>query len=95
MSAELVVAVVMIAFDGCLLDRPIHSLDLAICLGMLRFGQPMLDAVPPACPVKQVAAEPGGWSVSVLGDISELDAVVGQHCVYCVRNSGDQCFQEV
>ena len=94
-SAELIVAVVVIAFDGCLLDRPVHPFDLAICPGMPGLGQSMLYTVSPACPVEWMAAEPGCWSVAVLGDVGELDAVVGQHRVYFVRNSGNQCFQEV
>lgn len=54
MSAELVVAVVAIAFDGFLLDRPVHPLDLAICPGMLGFGQPVVDAVSPACSIERM-----------------------------------------
>jgi hypothetical protein len=28
--SELLMAVVVVAFDGCLFDRPVHPLDLAV-----------------------------------------------------------------
>ncbi len=65
MSAGLVVAFSVITSDGCLLDRPVHPLDLAICPG-IGFGQPMLEAVSPACPVERMAPEPGERHVVAL-----------------------------
>ena len=38
-------AIVMVAFDGGLLDRSVHSLDLAVGPWMPGFGEPVLDAV--------------------------------------------------
>jgi hypothetical protein len=38
-------AVVVITFHGRFLDRTVHSLDLAIGLGMLDFGEPVLDPI--------------------------------------------------
>ena len=32
---ELLMAVVVVAFDGCLFDRPVHPLDLAVRPGMV------------------------------------------------------------
>ena len=45
MAAQLVVVVVVIPFDGRLLDCSVHSLDLAVRPGMVRLGQPMFDFV--------------------------------------------------
>ncbi len=38
-SAQLLVVIVMVAFDGGLLDRPVHGLDLTICPRVVGFGQ--------------------------------------------------------
>ena len=35
----------MISLDRRLLDRPVHSLDLAVGRGMLDLGEPVLDPV--------------------------------------------------
>lgn len=45
MGGQLGVAVVMVAFDGCLLDCPVHALDLAIGPGVLDLCKPVLDPV--------------------------------------------------
>jgi hypothetical protein len=42
---ELVVALVMVALDGCVLDGPVHFLDLAIGPRMPRLGQAMVHIV--------------------------------------------------
>jgi len=42
---KLIMALVVTAFDGCILDRPVHSLDLAIGPGMFRLGGPVFDIV--------------------------------------------------
>ena len=43
MRRQLRVAVIMVPFDGSLLDRPVHPLDLPVGPGMLDFGEPVLD----------------------------------------------------
>ena len=45
MRAQLVVGLVEGAFDGGVLDRPVHSLDLTIRPWMLRLRQPVIDIV--------------------------------------------------
>jgi hypothetical protein len=45
MRAQLVVCFVEVAFDGCVLDRTVHPLDLTIRPGMLRLCQPVVDLV--------------------------------------------------
>ncbi len=51
---ELLMAVVMVAFDSCLLDRSVHPFDLAIGPGMLDLGEPVLDTVLVAAEVEHV-----------------------------------------
>ena len=38
-------AVVVVPFDGRLLDRAVHALDLPIRPGVVRLGQAMLNAI--------------------------------------------------
>lgn len=45
MLSGLVVAVVMMAFDGGVLNGAVHPLDLTVGPGMIGFCEPMLDAV--------------------------------------------------
>lgn len=44
-SAELLVAVVVVALDRRVLNRAVHSLDLTVRPGMTRPCQPMVDVV--------------------------------------------------
>ena len=44
-GGELGMAVVMVSLDSRLFDRPVHPLDLAVGLGMLDLGEPVLDPV--------------------------------------------------
>ena len=60
MPNELIVGFVMISLDGCVLDCPVHPLDLAVRPRMIGLGQPMLDPVLTTGTVEGVAAEPGG-----------------------------------
>jgi hypothetical protein len=43
--SQLVVRLVVVAFDGGVLDGAVHSFDLAVGPGMLGFCQPMIDIV--------------------------------------------------
>ena len=52
--SQLRVAVIMAAFDGGLLDRPVHPFGLPVGRGMLDLGQPMLDLVFVAAHVEHV-----------------------------------------
>jgi len=45
MLAELIVALVVVAFDGCFFQGPVHALDLPVGPRMIGLGQSMLDAV--------------------------------------------------
>ena len=57
MLSKLVVAVVVEAFDGRLLDRPVHALNLPVGPRVVRFGQSMVDIVLGARQFEGMAAE--------------------------------------
>jgi hypothetical protein len=54
--AELIVAIVVIAPNGCSLQRPVYPLDLAVGPGMIGLGQLVLDAMRTAAQVKHVGS---------------------------------------
>ena len=90
---KLAVAVVMEAFDGRLLDGPVHALDLTVGPRVVRFGEPMLDVVGLADHVEAHLTRPGG--VAVAGLLGELDAVVGQDGVDAIRHGFQQMFEKL
>lgn len=73
MRAQLSVVVVAVSLDGCVLDRAVHPLDLAVRSRMVRFGQPVLDAIDLADHVE--SHRPGVDGVPVPRLLCELDAV--------------------
>lgn len=83
-------AVVVVSFDGCLFDRPVHPFDLAVGPRVFHPGEPMLDAMLVADPVEDVVE-----GVCVVRHIGELDAVIGQHCVDRIRDRLDQVAREL
>lgn len=84
------------AFDGRFLESPIHTLDLPIGPGMLRFGAAMLDEVLFACIGEGMDPEEnrmGGFDLLICLRrfrcvVDEVGAVVGEHSVDGV---GDCC----
>jgi hypothetical protein len=88
----LLVAIVMEALDGCLFDRAVHPLDLTVGPGMVRLGEPVLDAVGRADHVEAHLPRPG--SVTIARLLSELDTIVGQDRVDPVRHGFQQVFKE-
>ena len=104
MGAQLVVCFVEVAFDGCVLDRPVHPLDLPIRPGMLRLCQPVVDIVDGAGIFEGMRSE--GLLVGdhlpdfhrrpgVASGIGEVGSVVGKNRVNPVRDSLDQPAQEI
>src|ERR1700757_2744769 len=75
MNAQLVMAVVVVALNRGFLDGACHTLDLAVSPGMVGFGEPVVDAMQQAGAIEGMAAKAGGWPLSILWQISELDAV--------------------
>ena len=93
MGAELVVAIVMEAFDRRVLDRAVHPLDLAIGPRGGRPRKPVLDPVGLADHVE--AHLPGTGGVTVARLFGELDAVVGQDRMDAVGDGLRQMLQEL
>ena len=83
-------AFVVVALNCCFLDGPVHAFNLTVGPRMLDLGEPVLNAMFMANPVKDVLE---GEAVSLL--IGELDAIVGEDDVNFVGNSGDQIAQEL
>ena len=89
---QLLMTIVMEAFDGCFLDCPVHPLNLTVRPGMIGFRQTMFDLVSFADHVEAHGARPG--RIAVTGLISELDAVIGQNSVDPVRDDAQEMFEE-
>jgi hypothetical protein len=87
--SELVVVVVVEAFDCRLLDRPIHPFNLAIGPRVFDPGKPVVDLMLSTDTVKDVLE-----GINVLVMIGELDAIIGQNDVEPVGHGGDQVTQE-
>lgn len=94
MVSQLVVAVVVVALDRRLLEGPVHALDLAIGPRVVWLGEPMLNVVRPADLIEAVDAVQGSRAATVLGQLGELDAVVGQDGVRAIRTSLDERLQK-
>ena len=58
---ELLMAVVVVALDGGLLDGAVHAFDLTVGPGMFDFGEPVLDAVLAAAHVEHVGHVAVRW----------------------------------
>ena len=93
-NSELFPAVIVVALDGGFLDGPVHAFDLSVGPGMVGLGEAVFDSVNMAGAVEGMAAPSGRESSTVLWQIGELDAVVGQHCVDAIRNRGNHLFQK-
>jgi hypothetical protein len=65
--------------DGGVLDGAVHPLGLAIGPGVVGLGELVPDAMLAADAVEDVAHPLGGGTVSVLRQIGESHAVVGEH----------------
>ena len=80
----------MKAYDGCFLDRAIHSLNLAVCPRMPHLREAVFDPVLAANAVEDVRK-----GVRIQGPVGELKAVVGQHGVDPVGRRLQQVAQEL
>ena len=88
--AQLVMVLVVVAFDGRLLDCSVHSLDLAVRPGMVRLCQPMFDFLLSTGLVEHMHAQARRWSVSARRLVGEVHAVVGQDRADFVWNGFDE-----
>jgi hypothetical protein len=82
-------------FDGCVLNGPVHPLGLAVGPGMIRLRQSMFDVMVKANAIEDVwPEEPSGWSLTVLRQIGEGHAIIGQDLVYLIRKRRDDISEE-
>ena len=93
MGAELIVVVVVVAFDRCVLDRAVHPLDLAIRPRMVWLCEAMLDTFSVTDHVK--AHRPRINGIPVPGLLSELNAVVRKYGVDLVGHRLEHMLQEL
>jgi hypothetical protein len=89
MPPELGVIVIMIAFDGRVLDCAVHALDLSIGPRVIWLFQAMLNVVSTLRAAERMAPQHGSRAITVFGQIGELNAVIGQNRVDEIRNSGN------
>ena len=87
--SQLVVVVVVEAFHGGVLDRPVHPFDLTIRPGVPDPGEPVVDLMLAADAVKDVLE---GMNMPVV--TGEPDAIIGEHDVKPAGHGGDQVAQE-
>ena len=80
----LIVIVVIIAFDSCLFDRPVHALNLTVGPGVSDLGQAVFDIVFITDTVKDVPS-----CRFVFLAVGELDAII--HC--SARTKDAVCLQ--
>lgn len=73
---ELPAVVVMVAFDGGLLDRAVHPFDLVVGPWMPDFGEPVLDAILLTVHIEHVGDVGGSRSVGVARREGELALVM-------------------
>lgn len=92
-GAALIVAVVMEALDGRVLDYAVHSLDLAICPRMVQPGQPVLNPVGFADHVE--AYRPGVDGVPIPRLFGKLDAIIGENSMDLIRRSLEHILKEL
>jgi hypothetical protein len=90
MPAELLMAVVVVAFDGRVLEGSVHPFDLTVGPGMVDLGEAVLDVVLAAAHGEHVCHRASPRAGGVARRITELDAVVGQDRVDLVRHGCDQ-----
>ena len=94
MASQLIVAVIVVAFDGSVLDGSVHSFDLSIRPGVFDLGQPVVDIIFAAAHIEHVGEIGCGRAIPVARRQGELDAIVGQDRVDFVRYGCDERFQE-
>lgn len=77
-DSQLVMALMVVTFDRCLLERPVHSLHLAVGPRVVWLGRPVFDLMAPAGGVEWMTAPCRGRTFPVFGQIGELHAVIGE-----------------
>jgi hypothetical protein len=94
MVSKLVMTIVMVAFDGGVLDGAVHPLDLAVGPRVVRLCQSVLDAVLAADLVEAMDPVARGPSITIAWEVGELDAIVSKNDVKALGHCFEQRFQE-
>lgn len=102
--AEVLVGLVVEAFDGCFLEGPVHAFDLSVGPWMFGFGQAVVDVGFGASELEGMGAEElssfecepdlRGSRTAIAGR-GEVHSVVGEHGVDLVGRGLDKRVQEV
>lgn len=95
MLPELVMAFVVVASDGGFSQRPVHPLDLAVSLQVIRLGEAVLVGVFETDAVQIVDPVASGGAGAMLRNVAELHAVVGQNHVDLLGHGLDHGAEEV
>jgi hypothetical protein len=77
-----------------LLQGTVHSLDLSIGPRMIWLCEPMIDPVLSTEQIEHMGSPFFRWARTVLRQIAELNAVVGENRVDCVGDDRDQVLQK-
>ena len=84
--------VIVIPFDGGVLDRAVHPFDLAVGPRVVRLRQSVVYPIGIANHVE--AHGPGIGRIPVARRLCELDAIIGEDRVDAIRHSPEQVFKE-
>ncbi len=104
MLSEVLVGLIIEAFDGCVFNGAVHPLDLSIRPRMTRLGEAMFNVEFSASELKGVAEERLAsclHCLDVLGrpavsaGIGEMRPVIGENSVHLIRHSSSQIAEEV
>lgn len=87
-------AVIVIALDGRVLDRPVHPFDLPVGPGVVDPGEAMLDAIVAAAHREHMCDVASCRAFGAARRKAELNAVIGQNRVDLVGNGSDQGDEE-
>ncbi len=82
---QFLVACIVVALHGRILQCPVHAFDLTVGPRVVGFGQPVLDLVFPAYANKDMLP-----CIAIPFAVRALDAVVGQNRMDAVGHGGNQ-----
>ena len=94
MLTKLIVGLIVVAAHRCFFHGAVHALNLTVGPGMVRFGEPVLDAVFLAAHIEHMGGVPRGWAIGISWREGELNAVIGKNGVDFVGDRFDKGCQE-
>ncbi len=84
----------MVATHGCFFQGAVHAFNLAVGPRMVRFGEPVFNAVFLAAHIEHMGGVLRGRTLGISWRERELDAVIGENGVDFVGDSFDKGCQE-